>query len=67
VPAGRIECVGVAGTTLAPAALRALGVARVCPPGRMQRPPLAWPRGQHAPLRSLLGLPAEPQLLVESA
>jgi hypothetical protein len=66
IPAGRIECVGAAGAELDPAVLRALGVARVCPPGRMQRPPLIWPRGQHAPLRSLLDLPAEPRLLVEA-
>lgn len=67
VPAGRIECVGVAGGEVDVAELRALGVARVCAPGRMQRPALAWPCGQHPPLRSLLGLPAEPALLVESA
>ena len=66
VPAGCIECVAVEGAELDSEALRALGVARVCRPGSMQRPSLAWPRGQHAPLRSLLGLPAEPRLLVES-
>jgi hypothetical protein len=33
----------------------------------MQRPPLSWPRGQRAPLRTALGLPAEPRLEVESS
>jgi hypothetical protein len=67
LPAGRIECVGVAGAAVDPATLRRLGVSRVCAPGRMQRPPLAWPRGQLAPLRTLLALPAEPRLEVEPA
>src|SRR5437899_356584 len=67
LPTGEIECVGVAGIDPAPlvAALRARGVARVCPVGRMQRPPLSWPRGQHAPLGALLGRRAEPLLEVE--
>src|SRR5262245_17200288 len=67
LPAGRIECVGVAGAVVDAVMLRRLGVSRVCAPGRMQRPPLAWPRGQLAPLRTLLALPAEPRLEVESA
>jgi acyl-CoA reductase-like NAD-dependent aldehyde dehydrogenase len=67
LPAGRIECVGVAGAVVDPVMLGRLGVSRVCAPGRMQRPPLAWPRGQLAPLRTLLALPAEPRLEVESA
>jgi hypothetical protein len=67
LPAGRIECVGVAGVALDAGMLRRLGVSRVCAPGRMQRPPLAWPRGQLAPLRTLLALPAEPRLEVEPA
>jgi acyl-CoA reductase-like NAD-dependent aldehyde dehydrogenase len=62
---GRIECVGLAGHEADLDALRRLGVSRVCPPGRMQRPPLSWPRGQRAPLRTLLGLPSEPLLEVE--
>jgi len=65
LPAGGIECVGVAGAVVDTAALRRLGVSRVCAPGRMQRPPLAWPRGQLAPLRTLLALPAEPRIEVE--
>jgi acyl-CoA reductase-like NAD-dependent aldehyde dehydrogenase len=67
LPAGRIECVGLAGATPDAAMLRRLGVARICAPGRMQRPPLAWPRGQLSPLRSLLALPAEPRLELELA
>lgn len=67
LPARRIECVGVAGAVVDTAALRRLGVSRVCPPGRMQRPPLAWPRGQLAPLRTLLAMPAESRLEVETA
>ncbi len=66
LPPGRIECVGVAGAAVDLGALRRLGVSRVCAPGRMQRPPLSWPRGQCAPLRTLLGLPAEPQLEVSA-
>jgi acyl-CoA reductase-like NAD-dependent aldehyde dehydrogenase len=65
LPAGGVECVGGAGVALDLDLLRRLGVSRVCPPGRMQQPPLAWPRGQRAPLRTLIGLPAEPQLMVE--
>jgi len=57
LPAGHIECLGLAARDpcdLVPA-LRERGVSRLCPVGRMQRPPLAWPRGQHAPLAALLG------------
>lgn len=64
---GRIECVGVARATVDLEALRRLGVSRVCAPGRMQRPPLSWPRGQHAPLRALLALPTAPRLEVDAA
>lgn len=57
LPEGAVECVGVAGIDAAPLleALRARGVSRICPVGRMQRPPLSWPRGQHAPLGALRG------------
>ena len=57
VAGGTIECVGVSGIDVQPFvdALRDLGVARVCPVGRMQRPPLSWPRGQLPPLGVLLG------------
>jgi acyl-CoA reductase-like NAD-dependent aldehyde dehydrogenase len=67
VPPGTVECVAVAGVQPDVEALRRLGVARVCAPGRMQRPRLSWPRGQRAPLRTLLGLPAAPELEVEAA
>jgi hypothetical protein len=67
LPPGRIECVGLAGATPDACALRRLGVSRVCAPGQMQRPPLGWPRGQLAPLRTLLALPAERRLEVELA
>jgi hypothetical protein len=68
LPAGTVECVGVAGPVSdgLVAALRAAGVARVCRPGDMQRPPLSWPRGQQAPLGALLGRPGEPLLQVET-
>lgn len=66
LPAGAIECVGVAGATLPLDALRARGVARVCPIGRMQRPSLAWPRGQRPPLRTLVGASWEPAMDVEA-
>jgi len=68
LPAGAIECVGTAGVdvaALAPA-LRARGVARICPLGRMQRPRLTWPRGQRAPLGALLGRSGAPLLEVEA-
>jgi len=64
---GAVECVGVAGVRPDIERLRRLGVARVCAIGRMQRPGLSWPRGQRAPLRTLLALPAEPLLEVETA
>ena len=68
VPRGTIECVGLAGTAGRPLvdALRTAGVARVCPPGRMQQPSLSWPRGQLAPLGSLLGRLAGPLLRVDT-
>jgi hypothetical protein len=53
LPAQTIECVGT--NAPLPPALRARGVARVCPLGRMQQPPLSWPRGQRPALASLLG------------
>src|SRR5262245_9949136 len=67
VQPGRVECVGVAGASVDIEALRRLGVSRVCDAGTMQRPRLSWPRGQHAPLRTLLRLPAEPRLEVDLA
>jgi len=67
LPAGAIECVGLAGGDAAAlaVALHARGVARICPVGRMQRPMLSWPRGQQAPLGTLLGRPGEPCLEIE--
>ncbi len=67
LPAGAIECVGLAGAdaTALAAPLLARGVARLCPMGRMQRPGLSWPRGQQAPLGTLLGRPGEPCLEIE--
>jgi hypothetical protein len=67
LPMGAIECVGLAGpdATALAAPLLARGVARICPLGRMQRPTLAWPRGQQAPLATLLGRPTEPCLEIE--
>jgi len=67
IPAHGIECVGVACVQPDVAALRRLGVARLCAPGRMQRPRLSWPRGQRAPLRTLLGLPAPAALEIEGS
>jgi hypothetical protein len=68
LPEGETECVGVAGLEGAPlaTALRARGVSRVCRLGRMQRPRLSWPRGQHAPLGILLGRHAEAALEVDA-
>jgi hypothetical protein len=65
---GAVECVGVAGADPAALAssLRARGVSRLCPPGRMQRPPLAWPRGQLPALGSLLGRRAVPVLEIDT-
>jgi hypothetical protein len=59
--------VGITGTDAAglAAPLRARGVSRLCPVGRMQRPGLSWPRGQHPPLGVLLGHAADPRLEVE--
>jgi hypothetical protein len=70
LPAGVVECVGIAASdddvaALAPRLAR-LGVSRVCPLGRMQRPPLAWPRGQRPPLAALLGVATPPALQVEA-
>jgi acyl-CoA reductase-like NAD-dependent aldehyde dehydrogenase len=67
LPADAIECVGIAGgdAPALAAPLRARGVARLCPLGRMQRPGLSWPRGQHAPLGVLLGRGAVRCLEVE--
>ena len=65
--AGAIECVGIAGGDPAALAspLRARGVARLCPVGRMQRPGLSWPRGQRPPLGVLLGRGGDPVIEVE--
>jgi len=67
VPSGLVECVGLAGVpagALWP--LRRLGVSRLCAIGRMQRPSLAWPRGQRSPLGALLGARGGPRLQVET-
>jgi len=71
LPRDVVECVGVAATpadvaALAPA-LGRLGVSRICPAGRMQRPRLSWPRGQRSPLAALLGVATAPALEVEPA
>ena len=68
VAPGAIECVGVSGIHVEPLvdALRDHGVARICPVGRMQRPPLAWPRGQLPPLGVLLGRRTPRELRVET-
>jgi len=65
LPRGRVECVAIAGGPV-PAGLLELGVSRVCRPGRMQRPTLAWPRGQQAPLRTLLQADTPPMMEVET-
>jgi hypothetical protein len=68
LPAAGVECVALAGAdarALLPA-LRARGVARICRPGRMQEPPLAWPRGQLAPLGVLLGREEPPRCDVDA-
>jgi len=67
LPPGRIECLGLAGVEGAALAarLRARGVSRLCPVGRMQRPRLSWPRGQQAPLGVLLGRRGEPEIEIE--
>jgi hypothetical protein len=69
LPAGVVECIGVAApadqiAALVPALAR-LGVSRVCRLGAMQRPPLSWPRGQRPPLAALLGIDGPPALEVE--
>ena len=63
LPAGAIECVGTNGPV--PGGLRERGVARVCAIGRMQEPPLSWPRGQRPALGSLLCETHEPVMAVE--
>jgi hypothetical protein len=61
-----IECVGVGpGVALDASVLRARGVARVCPLGRMQRPRIDWPRGQKPALASLFRAVGEPRIQVE--
>jgi acyl-CoA reductase LuxC len=67
LPRGMVECVAVAGVEAASlaGALRARGVSRLCRPGRMQRPRVSWPRGQHAPLGVLLGRRRDPEIEVE--
>ena len=65
--AGGIECVGVGhGITLDVDVLRARGVSRICPVGRLQRPRIDWPRGQRPPVASLFRAPGEPRIQVES-
>jgi len=68
LPAAGIECVGAAAVDGAPlaAALRARGASRLCAVGRMQRPSLAWPRGQHPPLGALHGRLGPPEMQVET-
>jgi len=64
---GTVECVGVGrDVTLDVEALRARGVARICPVGRMQRPRIDWPRGQRPALASLFRAEGEPRIQVES-
>lgn len=66
LPPGRVESIGVAGDVRAILpALRDLGVSRVCPLGRMQAPPIGWPRGQRPPLAALRGIAAPATMLVE--
>lgn len=51
---GKLAAVAIAGFAESLAqALSALGVSRVCEPGTLQSPPLAWPRENRAVLRSL--------------
>jgi hypothetical protein len=62
-----VECIGVGGrVALDVEALRAHGVARICPLGRMQRPRIDWPRGQRPALGSLFRVAGEPRIQVES-
>ena len=66
-PRGAVECVGVGrDVTLDVDAMRARGVSRICPVGRMQRPPIDWPRGQRPALASLFRVFGEPRIQVES-
>jgi acyl-CoA reductase-like NAD-dependent aldehyde dehydrogenase len=67
LPPGLVECVGLAGLdgAMLAGSLCGRGVSRICRVGSMQRPPLAWPRGQQAPLGSLLGRAGKPKLEVE--
>jgi hypothetical protein len=66
-PVATVECIGVGrGVALDVGALRARGVARICPVGRMQRPRIDWPRGQRAALASLFRVAGEPRIQVES-
>jgi len=58
-----LECLGT--NVPPPAGLRARGVARVCPLGRMQQPPLSWPRGQRPALGSLLREPRTAAMTIE--
>ena len=62
-PPNTIECLGT--NVPPPAGLRARGVARVCPIGRMQQPPLSWPRGQRPALGSLLREPRTAVMAIE--
>jgi hypothetical protein len=63
IPPHAIECLGT--NVPPPAGLRARGVARVCPVGRMQQPPLSWPRGQRQALGSLLREPRTAVMAIE--
>ncbi len=65
--AGTIECIGIGhDVSLDVEALRDRGVARICPVGRMQRPPIDWPRGQRPALASLFRVSGTPRIQVES-
>jgi hypothetical protein len=65
--AGTIECIGVGrDVSLDVDALRDRGVARICPVGRMQRPPIDWPRGQRPALAALFRVSSAPRIQVES-
>jgi hypothetical protein len=66
-PPGSVECVGIAAAVGVDAqGLRRHGVARICPVGRMQRPPIDWPRGQRPALGSLFRRCREPRIQVET-
>ena len=68
LPVAGVECVGVAGVDAShlAGALAARGVSRICPVGRMQRPPLSWPQGQRPPLAVFLGRTAGLTIEVET-